>query len=249
MATAEGMEGKRVLVTGASSGIGAEVARQFLADGAWVGVHYCNDKAGAERVAGGESSGRAHIFQADFSESQQVHHLWDEFISWAGSGDVLVNNAADPVRPMPLDQFCEATWDRAFQINVKAPVILSRLAMAGMKEKGWGRVINISSVGVKFGGGATTAHYSASKAALEAVTRSLAKEGAAHNVLVNAVQAGVTATPLHAKIGRQDLSGRAELIPLKRVAQPSEIAHVVLFLASEGSSFVTGGIVPVAGGE
>lgn len=244
-----GLKDKYILVTGASSGIGFQIARQFLQQGARVGVHYCRNRAGAEEVVAIAQEGQYRIFQADFSRSQQVYRLWDEFIEWAGTVSVLVNNAGDVVASMSLDQFSEKTWDRSFQINVKAPVILSQRAMKVMKEHAWGRVINISSIGVKYGGGIDTAHYSASKAALEAVTLSLAKDGAPYNVLVNAVRAGVTDTLLHQKLGRGDLSNRAKLIPLKRVAHPQEIANMVLFLASEESSFVTGGILPVSGGE
>ena len=92
-------------------------------------------------------------------------------------------------------------------------------------------------------------HYSASKAALEAITRSFAKAGAPFNILVNAIQAGVTDTPMHAKIGRYDLSDRIEMIPLKRLANPKEISDTVLFLAGDGGSYISGTIIPVAGGE
>jgi len=243
------LQGKYVLVTGASSGIGLQIARQFLQQGARVGIHYYRNRAGAEEVAGIAQKEHSRIFQADFSKSQQVYRLWDEFLEWAGTISILVNNAGDVVAPMTLDRFSEEAWDRAFQINAKAPVILSQKAMEIMRERAWGRIINISSIGVKYGGGVSTAHYSASKAALEAVTLSLAKEGAPYSVLVNAVRAGVTNTSLHQKLGRGDLSERSKLIPLKRVADPQEIAHMVLFLASEQSSFITGGILPVAGGE
>jgi 3-oxoacyl-[acyl-carrier protein] reductase len=243
------LKDKCVLVTGASGGIGFQIAQQFLQRGARVGVHYCQSREGAEELARNFPADRCAIFQADFSESRQVRVLWDKYIAWAGAISVLVNNAGDASVPMPLGKFSEDVWDRAFQINLKAPVILSQAAMKVMQEASWGRIINISSIGVKYGGGVTSAHYSASKAALEAITLSFAKEGAPHNILVNAIRAGVTDTSIHEKMGRKDLAGRAQLIPLKRVAQPDEIANMVLFLASEESSFITGGILPVAGGE
>ena len=249
MARRRKLKNKCVLVTGASSGIGFHIAQQFLQRGARVGVHYCHNREGAEELARGLSVDRCAIFQADFSNTQQVHALWKEFYNWAGNISVLVNNAGDASAPMPLGEFSEEVWDRTFQINLKAPVILSQAAMKVMQQAGWGRIINISSIGVKYGGGITTAHYSASKSALEAMTLSFAKEGAPHNVLVNAIRAGVTDTAIHEKIGRKDLTGRAQLIPLKRVAQPNEIANMAVFLASEESSFITGGILPVAGGE
>jgi len=112
-----------------------------------------------------------------------------------------------------------------------------------------GRIVNISSIGVKFGGSTRSMHYSASKAALEALTRSLAKAGTGFNVLVNAVRPGVTDTPLHKKTGRKDLTKRRNLIPLKRLARPEEISNVVMFLAGEKNTFITNSIIDVAGGE
>ena len=118
-----------------------------------------------------------------------------------------------------------------------------------MSKKKNGRIINISSGGWKYGGGKDTIHYSVSKAALEALTMAFAKIGAPHNILVNAIRPGVTDTPFHKKIGRNDLSARRNLVPLKRLAKPSEISHMVLFLASSKSSFITNTIISVTGGE
>ena len=134
-------------------------------------------------------------------------------------------------------------------MNVKAPWLLSRAAIDIMSKQGYGRIVNISSVGVKFDGSIATMHYSASKGALETLTMSFAKAGAPHNVLVNAVRAGVTDTEFHAKLNRPDLSKRINLVPLKRLAEPKEIAEAVLFLAGNQSSYVTGTILTVAGGE
>lgn len=237
------------LVTGASGGIGFEVARKLLEKGVSVGVHYCRNREGAEKLVAAAEEGRCKAFQADFASSRQVMQLWSEFIDWAGTIGILVNNAGEVADAMPLESLTEEAWDRTFQVNVKAPFLLSQSAMPVMKKRNGGRIINISSIGVKFGGGRTTAHYSASKAALEAITLSFAKEGASYNVLVNAIRAGVTDTSFHEKIGRDNLSDRAKLIPLQRLANPSEIADAVLFLASEAASYITGSIVPVSGGE
>jgi NAD(P)-dependent dehydrogenase (short-subunit alcohol dehydrogenase family) len=244
------LKGKHILVTGASSGIGFEIAHDFLRKGGFVGAHYFSNRKEAEELLRFGSNGRCQLFQADFSRTEEVFRLWDEFMAWSGGRvDVLVNNAGEASQPLPLDQLTEEAWNRTFQINTKAPFLLSRAALAVMSKQCSGRIINISSVGVKFGGSPTTIHYSASKAALEAVTKSLAKAGAPHNVLVNVVQAGVTDTAFHNKIGRRDMSERIAMIPLNRMAHPSEISKVVLFLASEEGSYITGAVIPVAGGE
>ena len=245
------LKNKYVLVTGASSGIGFQIAKDFLLEGAFVGVHYCNNLKGAKRTLKYAKNKQCKIFKSDFSSSKEVSALWNEFILWSkGRVDVLVNNA-DFVKPMSLENLSEEEWDKTFQVNLKAPFLLSRAAFPIMSKKKNGRIINISSGGWKYGGGKTTVHYGASKAALEALTMAFAKIGAPHNVLVNAIRPGVTKTPHHKKIGRNrnDLSARVNLVPLKRLAEPSEISNAVLLLASSKSSFITNTIISVAGGE
>ena len=243
------LKNKYVLVTGASSGIGFQIAKDFLLEGAFVGVHYCNNLKGAKRTLKYAKNKQCKIFKSDFSSSKEVSALWNEFILWSkGRIDVLVNNAGF-VKPMPLENLSEEEWDKTFQVNLKTPFQLSRAAFPIMSKKKNGRIINISSGGWKYGGGKDTVHYSASKAALEALTKAFAKIGAPHNVLVNAIRPGATKTPFHKKIGRNDLSARINLVPLKRLAKPSEISNSVLFLASSKSSFITNTIIDIAGGE
>lgn len=243
------LKDKCALVTGASGGVGFQIAKRMLEEGATVGAHYNANPAQAEHLLSIASPGRCRAFRAEFSDSRQVAELWGQFAHWAGSIDILVNCAAEATRPGSTEEPTIETWDRIFRVNVTAPFMLSRAAMVEMRKRRSGRIINVSSIGVKFGGGVGTVHYSASKAALEAVTLSLAKEGAPDNILVNAIRAGVVDTSLHRKIGRPDLSDRVKLIPLKRPAQAQEIAEAVLFLASESSSYITGVVLPVSGGE
>lgn len=243
------LKNKYVLVTGASSGIGFQIAKDFLLEGAFVGIHYCNNLNGAKRTLKYAKNKQCKIFKSDFSSFKEVSALWNEFILWSkGHIDILVNNASF-VKPMSLENLSEEEWDRTFQVNLKAAFQLSRAAFSIMSKKKNGRIINISSGGWKYGGGKDTIHYSASKAALEALTMAFAKIGAPHNVLVNAIRPGVTDTPFHKKMGRNDLSARINLVPLKRLAKPSEISNTVLFLASSKSSFITNTIISVAGGE
>lgn len=243
------LKNKYVLVTGASSGIGFQIAKDFLLEGAFVGVHYSNNLKGAKRTLKFAKNKQCKIFKADFSRSKEVSALWNEFIQWSkGHIDILVNNASF-VKPSSLENLSEEEWDKTFQVNLKAAFQLSRAAFSIMSKKKNGRIINISSGGWKYGGGKDTVHYSASKAALEALTMAFAKIGAPHNVLVNTIRPGATKTPFHKKIGRNDLSARINLVPLKRLAKPSEISNAVLFLASSKSSFITNTIISVTGGE
>lgn len=244
------LKGKKVLVTGASSGIGFQIAYDFLQAGATVGAHYRSNLQGVNNLLTSASHEQCKIFQADFSDKMQVIRVWKEFINWSSGIDILINNAGEAAVPVPLEELDDDSWDRTLNVNLKAPFWLSREALRIMSAQKSGRILNISSIGVKFGGGLNTIHYSASKAALEALTLSLAKAGAPDNVLVNAVRVGVTDTPMHGKIGREsDLPSRAALIPLGRIASPSEISQFVLFLAGEHGSYITGAVIPVSGGE
>ena len=245
------LKNKYVLVTGASSGIGFQIAKDFLLEGAFVGVHYCNNLKGAKRTLKYAKNKQCKIFKSDFSSSKEVSTLWNEFILWSkGHIDVLVNNASF-VKFISFENLSEEDWDRTFQVNLKAAFQLSRAAFPIMSKKKNGRIINISSGGWKYGGGKTSVHFGASKAALEALTMAFAKIGAPHNVLVNAIRPGATKTPGHLQRypDPSDFSARVNLVPLKRLAKPSEISNMVLFLASSKSSFTTNTIISVAGGE
>ncbi|MDA1196510.1 MAG: SDR family NAD(P)-dependent oxidoreductase [Nanoarchaeota archaeon] len=241
-------QNKYVLVTGASTGIGQQIAKDFLLEGAHVAAHYCNNKKEAEKLL--EFSKNCTLIQADFSQSDDVMKLWDEFIAWSkGKIDVLVNNAGAIYDPAPFSELSMESWERTQQVNLKAPFLLSRAALAVMAKRKEGRIINISSGGWLHGGGEETMHYSASKAGLEAITKAFAKVGARNNVLVNAVRAGATDTPFHKKMGRTNIAARVDYIPLKRLAKTTEISNAVLFLASDNSSYTTNTIISVTGGE
>ncbi len=162
---------------------------------------------------------------------------------------MLVNNAAliEPVES--IEAIGEEVLNLAMQVNFVTPFLLSKLVLSKMRQVRSGRIVIISSIGVKYAGSPQTAHYMASKAALEAGTLALAKSGASDGVLINVVRAGVTRTAAHRRLGRDDLATREALIPLGRAAEPGEIAEVVLFLVSPCNTYITGTILPVAGGE
>jgi 3-oxoacyl-[acyl-carrier protein] reductase len=118
-----------------------------------------------------------------------------------------------------------------------------------MRDHRGGKIINISSISVKYGGSAQTLHYGAAKSALETVTLGLSKAGAKHNILVNTVRGGFIDTPMHQKLGRTNIEKRIEMIPLKKAGKPRDVAGMVLFLASEAGDFITGETFTVAGGD
>jgi NAD(P)-dependent dehydrogenase (short-subunit alcohol dehydrogenase family) len=245
------LKNKYVLVTGASSGIGFQIAKDFLLEGAFVGVHYRNNLNGAKRILKFAKNKQCKLFKSDFSKSEEVSALWNEFIQWSkGHVDILVNNASF-VKPLSLENLSEEEWDKTFQVNLKAAFQLSRAAFPIMSKKKNGRIINISSGGWTYGGNKDTFHFGASKAALEALTIAFAKIGAPDNILVNAIRPGATETPGHLQRypDKTKFLARANLVPLKRMAKPSEISNMVLFLASAKSSFITNTIIKVSGGE
>lgn len=249
----ETLKGKRVLVTGGSSGIGAAIALEFAGLGASVGIHYRQNAADAQKVLNKIAGmpGKAQLFQGDLKEINFRHRLVESFVEAFGGIDVLVNNAGGLTRYAHFSRIDEQEWDATYSLNVKAPFILSRNAFKYMQESGGGRIINISTVAVKYVG-PSSMHYSSSKAALDILTRGFAREGAPYRILVNSIRCGVIDTPMHTKIegyNEEDFRKRVGLIPLQRMGQPLDIARMVIFLSSECGDFITGEIFSVAGGD
>lgn len=247
------LKDKRVLVTGAASGIGAATARLFGAAGACVGVHYRQGRDGAEAVARAvrDSGGEAHLFPGDLQDAAVRGGLVGEFVRICGRIDVLINNAGACYGYEHFVDLDEASWDLTLTLNAKAPFFLGRQAFAHMKASGGGRIVNISSAAQKYAG-ARSLHYAASKAALDVITLGLAREGAQHNILVNSIRCGVIETGMHNRVaGYSDEAFRQRIdkIPLKRAGTPDDIARMAAFLASAGGDFITGEILTVAGGD
>jgi 3-oxoacyl-[acyl-carrier protein] reductase len=247
----EDLKEKRILVTGASSGIGACLADLLGSYGASVGIHYQSNKKGATDIVSSinKQRGKAKAFPGDLLLTSVRTNLIKSFVDAFGGIDVLVNNAGGVYGAKHLLELDEESWDNTMALNAKAPFFLARAAFAPMKEHGGGKIINISSVSAKYGGSPQTLHYGAAKAALDAITVGLARAGAQYNILVNSVRGGVVDTPFHQKIGRSNLDSRLKLVPLKRAGQPLDIARMVLFLASSTGDYITGEIFTVAGGD
>ena len=242
---------KRILITGASGGIGSAMTSLFTDLGSIVGIHYHQDKSAAEKLKARviEGGGRAGVFQADLLEEQSREDLIERFISKFEIIDVLINNAGGIVGNKHYLEVDADSWRSTFALNVEAPFFLSQNVFPLMSKEGGGRIINISSVAAKYGGSDTSVHYGAAKAALENMTISLAKKGAPDKILVNTIRAGVIDTDFHKKSPKKNFKDRVEMIPLGRLGSPEDVAELALFLSSDTSRYITGQTLGVTGGE
>ena len=241
--------GKTALVTGAGGGIGYAIADRLLASGASVALHYLSSHARVVELIERYGEDRCLLVKADFATPSISQHVFEVVWEWHHKIDVLVNNAA-LIKPVEsTETIVEDDLNSMMAVNYVAPFLLTNMILSKMCHIGNGHIVSISSIGVKYAGSPESAHYMASKAALEAGTLALAKVGASSGVMVNVLRAGVTRTLAHKRLGRQDITDREALIPLGRSAEPSEIAEAVLFLVSPLNTYLTGAVVPVAGGE
>ena len=236
---------KTVLITGANSGIGFAAVKLFLKNGYKVFAQYNSNKNNLDII----KDINLILLQSDFRNLNETEKLFDNILKETTTIDVLVNNAG---LYSPVENFDELNLNilnNVLNVNLKSPFILSKRFISLMKKYNRGRIINISSIGVKYGGSVLSMPYTLSKSALETMTISFAKEGAKYNILVNALRIGVTNTEIHKISKNKDMNSRINMIPLKRMAEPKEIAEYILFLSSEKSNFTTGSIITIAGGE
>jgi 3-oxoacyl-[acyl-carrier protein] reductase len=246
-----GLATRVALVTGASRGIGRAIALSLAAEGARVGVNFVRDRTAAGEVVAEieRNGGQAVAVQADIAQQDQVETMVEQVMAEFGPLDVLVNNAAFS-SVVPLDQVTDTEWDEVMDVNLKGPFLCARAVMPILKERGWGRIVNVASIAGKYGS-AIEAHYAASKAGVINLTRSLAKHLAPYNVTVNCVAPGSVDTDMFAEWLRMSGNSKAEATtwaPLGRIATPGEVASVVVFLASEPAGFITGETINVNGG-
>lgn len=237
------------LVTGASGGIGAAIAKKLGLAGYELALHYSSGRREAQAVADELTAlnVKARIFRADLLKPNAGAALVKKVVASFGRLDVLVNNAGAVLGQDDFTSLSERDFERTMRLNAVAPFALAREAFKAMDARG-GRIVNVSSVAAKFGGSARSLHYAAAKSALETMTVGLAKFGAPKNILVNAIRAGVIDTPFHGKF-RKDMSKRVALIPLKRMGKAEDVAEMALFLCGRGGDFVTGQVLGVTGGE
>ncbi|HTR25125.1 MAG TPA: glucose 1-dehydrogenase [Terriglobales bacterium] len=244
------LKDKVAVVTGASKGIGASIAKALGAEGASVVVNYASDKRGADRVVAevAKSGGKAIAVQGDVSKAADVQRIFAETKKAFGHLDVLVNNAAI-YQFAPVEQITEEHFDRQFDINVKGLLLATQEAVKIFNGDG-GSIINISSV-ASLGTVPGSSVYSGTKAAVDAITHVLAKELGAKNIRVNAINPGPVETEgfRAAGIPGSDLVKEFEArTPLGRVGQPEDIAPIAVFLASPESGWLTGETLFASGG-
>lgn len=243
-------ENKVVLITGGSRGIGRAIAKAFASRGALVAIAYRSDTETANETLD-ELGGSDHAaFQADVSNPEEVNQLVDAVVDEFGQLDIVINNAGIGIyHSVETSQYTDwqEAWQATLATNLIGPANICFCAAKYMIANGGGRIVNISSRGA-FRGEPTKPAYGASKAAVNSLTQSLAVALAPHNIIVAAVAPGFVNTELTAD--RLDSEEGEEIraqSPFNRVAEPEEVAHAVLFLASEGAEFSTGTIIDVNG--
>jgi NAD(P)-dependent dehydrogenase (short-subunit alcohol dehydrogenase family) len=243
-------ENKVVLITGASQGIGRVIARQFAEAGALVVIHYHRNREQAEKTFASLAGDSHAILQADITDPGEARELVRKAIDRYGRIDVLVNNAGifelHPIADLSYEDWQKA-WRKTLDTNLMGPANVTYQVAQQMIKQGGGRIVNISSRGA-FRGEPEAPAYGASKAGLNAMSQSLAQALAPHHVFVYVVAPGFVDTERVAfKVHGPEGDAIRNQSPLKRVAKPDEVARTVLFLASEGTDFLTGCIVDVNG--
>jgi 3-oxoacyl-[acyl-carrier protein] reductase len=242
------LDGKIVLVTGGSRGIGRAICLHLAAQGATVGINYVSNSTAAEEVLTEITAqgGKGFITGFDVADTKAVQKAIKEITTEQGGVDILVNNAGI-TRDGLMARMKDDDWDAVLNTNLKGAFTCSKAAMRGMMKKRWGRIINITSV-VGFLGNAGQVNYASAKAGLVGLTKSMARELAARQVTVNCVAPGYIITDMTADLP-EDIQEKIKAeIPLATLGTPEDVAGAVAYLASEESRYMTGQTLHVNGG-
>ncbi|MGZ4740553.1 MAG: SDR family NAD(P)-dependent oxidoreductase [Ilumatobacteraceae bacterium] len=244
MGTSEGrLAGRRALITGAGRGIGAEIAASFRRNGAELALLDID----GDRVAKTAAPLEARPYEVDLADVESTVAVVSQAIEELGGLDILVNNAGI-LKMAPLLEIDPADWDLTFAVNVRAMLITIQVAAKAMIPNGRGAIINMASMGGKVGG-PNQAHYAASKAAVISLTQVAAKELGPHGITVNCICPGYVLTEMGAATRTEAMVREwSSKSPLGRLAEPSDVANMAVFLASDEASYCTGQAMNVTGG-
>jgi 3-oxoacyl-[acyl-carrier protein] reductase len=252
-ALAPDLPGKSVLVTGASTGIGAAAARAFARAGCRIAIHYNASLNRAEEVAADVrfAGAEAFLVGGDLRGSDKAREVVNAAAAHFGGLDILVNNAGGLVRRVPIAEIDDTFFDEVIDLNVRSLVACCSAAVPHMRRAGHGNIVNVTSIAARNGGGNGAVTYAAAKGFVSTFTRGLAKEVVRDNIRVNAVSPGVIVTPFHERYSTPAmLEAFKTAIPMNRLGTADECAGAFLYLASDAlSGFVTGQILEVNGGQ
>jgi 3-oxoacyl-[acyl-carrier protein] reductase len=246
------VQDKVVLVTGASSGIGAATAALFGKFGARVAIGFHHNERGAEATRDEirKSGGTACSIRANVQNPAEINSLIEETVSQLGQIDILVNNAGSLIERAALMTQSVESWDSVMHLNLRSVFLCSQIVGNSMIKRKTGSIVNIGSIAARNGGGPGSGAYSAAKAGVITLTKSLAKELAPHGIRVNCVNPGVIDTPFHEVFSTpESMRNFALTIPLGRVGNAMECAKVIVFLASDAATYIVGESIELNGGQ
>ncbi len=242
------LKGRTAIVTGGARGIGFAVVQKLLASGAAVAV-WDVDAAALEKTAASlKQSGRVHAAVVDVTDEVSIGEAADDLIRDFGKIDILVNNAGITGGNAPLWELAPEVWRHVVEVNLIGPYLVCRAVVPHMIAAGYGRIINIASIAGK-DGNPNASHYSASKAGLIGLTKSLAKELAPKGVLVNCITPAAAKTELFAQMKSEHIDYMLSKIPMNRFLEVDELASMIAWLSSSDCSFSTGAVFDISGGR
>ncbi len=243
---------KVVWITGSSTGIGRAAALGFAEHGADVVIH-CHSSVDKARGLEAEITAlgrKCLLVQGDVADSKEVNRMTAEVEAMFGRVDVLVNNAGSMIKRARLEDLDEELWDRVMNVNLKSVYLVTKATLPLLKRSKQPRIINVTSVAARNGGGFGSIAYASSKAGVSNMTRGLAKDLLEYNITVNGIAPGIIATPFHDQFTPEDIRTKAiTTIPMGREGTPEEAVGAMLFLASDYASYITGEIIEINGGQ